>query len=214
MLHQILLNTIESSIVPGDILLGEWLGNSSPGQLKDSSGNGRDLTMTGSIPNSTSPTPPEGDRWLGYHPTDGDEMYIPLDAISLTKGKLQWKFSVDNYVGGNKFMFMIRDGDSSNLIYAYYGGDGNLHIDIYNDSVLGQTLVPIAGDGTIYTMDMKWGSDGLHIKIDNNPVWDDSNPFVFADTGFSRSILGGFSTGSSWTCGGMDAVKSWQRIDI
>ncbi len=63
--------------------LALYRGNTSPGQLEDSSGNGRTLTMVGTVPWSTV-SPPEGDHWLGSAFATTNYFSVPTTAVPAT----------------------------------------------------------------------------------------------------------------------------------
>lgn len=70
-------------------LRGYWQGNSELGQLADSSGNHRDLTVVRSVANPSEPIAFEGDRWLGhdFFSTKGYFIVPPAAVPSNEKGK-------------------------------------------------------------------------------------------------------------------------------
>jgi hypothetical protein len=78
------------------MILAHYRGNSSPGQLEDSSGAGNTLTVFGvSVPNPASPTPPEGDRWLVGPSIDGESrLRVPVSVpgAMLLRGTVEGDF--------------------------------------------------------------------------------------------------------------------------
>lgn len=65
---------------------GLYHGNTSPGQLQDSSGNGRTLIQVGTVPNPSSPTVPEGDRWLGGPFSTSNYYTAPTTVYTINQG--------------------------------------------------------------------------------------------------------------------------------
>ncbi len=204
---------------PSDFLLAEWLGDSALGQLADSSGNGNDLTLTGTVPNPASPTPPEGDRWLLYEPVGAMTNYLvmPSAAFDFNKGKMTFSFSVNDVPAQtNNVLFALKSGDGQTLILCLYQGPGFDQLAfqaLYNGVLTNNDVVSIAsGSPTVYQFEMTWGSDGLVASIDGTPFSTSAGSFIPSDFNNSRSLGGdGFTSAVGFECGGIDAVRMYRR---
>ncbi len=213
------INFFRNNVAPVDILLAEWLGDSALGQLADSSGNGNDLTLTGTVPNPASPTPPEGDKWLLYEPVGATANYLnmPTNAIDLNKGKMTFLFSVnDNPIMVNNVLFALRSADHQTLILCLYQGPGFDRLAfqaLYNGVVVNNDVIAMAsGSPTVYEFSMTWGADGLNAYIDGVLFSTSAASFIPSDFSNNKTLGGdSFTTATGFECGGIDAVRMYQR---
>jgi len=151
-------------------ILSLYRGNASPGQLVDSSGNGFNLTKFGTVPNSSSPTPPEGDRWLAYHPPAAafvNYLQGPSGTYNNAQGMVGFYFVVDAARGVQEFMWRFSSGFVSGHQASITVGD-LLSVDLFENGLgLVQFQTPIVVGPTIHKFRYEWSAAGSKAYLDD-----------------------------------------------
>ena len=178
------------------MIVAQYRGNSSPGQLVDSSGNGYDLTVIGtSVPNPSSPTPPEGDRWLVGPSVDGVSYLLGPGAVGAglnTRGSVTGYFNTslgtepgrdkddilasfnDAVVGiGTKFLIVLDSTGPFGQVRIYF-------IQVSPSLVFADYF--FADVGSDHTFEVLWTPSGTELYIDSLLVASSSsNPTIPTD---------------------------------
>jgi hypothetical protein len=187
-----------------------YRGNSSPGQLADSSGNGNTLTLVGTVPNLSSPTPPEGDRWLAIYPQGpvGDDLEGPIGVINPAQGMVGFKFMKDAVVTFPEiWLSFYKLVGALNGIHCIYQASGDLEILVFDNSAgVASFVTPIAANGATHAGRIEWGAFGTRAYVDG--VLIGSHAFL-PDFTNAQPWIGGdpLSGANSMRSGGVDFVQ-------
>jgi len=162
-------------------IIAQYRGNSSPGQLVDSSGNGYDLVTVGAaVGNPSTPTPPEGDRWLAHVANHLATSY--LKAPAAVPSAITAEGSIEGYI------LPITNGVNANMVFSVNDASGagvigqrflmaidptgyptafRLYILQVNPSlILIDTLGHPMDGTTTQTFKVQWGAFGTELYLD------------------------------------------------
>lgn len=184
---------------------GLYRGDTSPGQLVDSSGFGRTLTQNGTVPNPGSPTPPQGDKWLGGPFGVANYYSIPTAAFNQPQGVIAfwiYNFSTPFFADPPALMFSIQatvptfgnkalvdfmlDPNGSHFACIWHDGVGHTPL-FWNYTFL---------QNTYYYIRFEWDASGERIYVNGSLVGSDATPIgaitsmLRIDVGNTTSFLG------------------------
>lgn len=171
-------------------LIAEWKGDSANGQLYDSTGNGNALVVYnnqtglpgGSIDNPGTPTPPQGDRWLGHYLAPGGQsfghaFYVPATAKpNDDQGYISFyvKFTANGHpVIGSAEFINLYNSDSTRyfLIYGDGGNQNELFLEFTDSTGADHFLQFDNGasvmDGNTHLVLVDWNVNGVRSYIDS-----------------------------------------------
>lgn len=165
------------------MILAQYRGNSSPGQLADSSGNGHTLTVVGGagpVPNPTSPTPPEGDRWLVGPSVDGESHFKVPSAVPssmLASGAVEGDFITSLGTEPNRavddvlFSFEQDPVDYTKFFFCILDSTPSIgRVRFYIIQILPVFLLAdcdFADTGALHHFRAEWDATGTRLYLDN-----------------------------------------------
>jgi hypothetical protein len=148
-----------------------YRGNSD-GQVKNAIDGGPDMTVTGTVPNPSTPTPYEGDRWLAYGTGGFDNisnyMQHPLaNALGITESEGCWVATINpgndtagqmvNLSSAPFFSMYLSAGRVAALDYTAKEGG------LYN---MVSTVAMNANANN--TLRLEWDADGIRIYVNGS----------------------------------------------
>lgn len=196
-------------------ILGEYRGNSAPGQLVDSSGNGNTLSVIGtSVPNPATPTPPEGDRWLAGPAVTLSYLAAPAAVVTPAQGSVEGFFqsslateptrAVDDILISfngvpaglaDKFFLLIDSVAPLGQIRIYFFQlTPSLNFASYN----------FADAGTTHDFKLEWDGTGTRLYLDSSLV---------ASTGVTPTVPTSPPTIAGWDFTGSSQTMDYGYLD-
>lgn len=186
---------------------GNGTNNSNPGQLTDNSTYGRTLTMVGTVPNPSSPTPPEGANWLIYQTAAiANYLTAPIAVFNPTNFAVEFMadlednqgyFSVADTVNGNRLGVVTNTGFAGTLGVFLNGSVTGVGINIAQSGVTyGNHKIKVTNDGTT-----------LSLYVDN--VLGPTQAVSFASFGTVQYVRIGYyqQLSRGLNVGGIDAIQ-------
>lgn len=190
---------------------GQYRGNSAPGQLADSSGNGKTLILHGIVPNAASPTPPEGDRWLAYKPTGPlvNFLEVPTGVFTAAAGSLVLYFTkeFDDLVDNNMIFAVQGAGGSILFIFQSNMAGSPLAIQFYDGAVLQiNAAIPNVASLTPRKFELDWDATGTRAYLDDVLQLSSAAPLTALGAGTPQIAGDSVSTSQAYQTGGIDFV--------
>ena len=191
-------------------VLALYRGNTAPGQLIDSSPAGNNLTLFGTVPNSLSPTPPEGDGWLAYKPLDIGSNFLkaPSSVYNNAQGMVGLFLTKEIDTVINTMIVDIRNTSTNNGIGIFVGFPGQMLTVVgftggFGDYAL---FAPIVNSMTPLKVRLEWRPAG--VKLFLNDIMFGSSAIAPSAVGADVHIAGDpITTSSSYEIGGIDFVQ-------
>lgn len=179
-------------------VLAYYGGNTSPGRLADSSPNHRNLTATGVPPNPSTPTPPEGNRWLFQDTVDGNDfLNLPLSVLNAAAGCLEF---ITRATSSSETLFISTYSDIAP--FQYFEIDVAFNSDVvlyYQNDVGGDETLTSTGvydlDGSNQRTRIEWDATGVRVyhkgslvassgnKMNTTPITSSSDKRISGNSG-------------------------------
>lgn len=200
-------------------LKGSWGGNTVPGQLKDSSGLGNDLTKIGDPNNVSTPTPLEGDKWLSYHPTktaNTNYYAFPTTALPLTNGRIDLDFVADVASAPTiTIIISLRSTpiDTSFGVLWLSSPANTLYLEhVVGGSVKYSVQVPMTPSSSKHHLTLDYGSTGAAVYLDGKKVASSTTSVTFDNFNLYHWLGGNNAGAVPWYVGGYDNVQTLARF--
>lgn len=180
---------------------GNGTNNADPGQLTDGSGNSNTLTLSGTVGNPSSPTPPEGANWMLGLPSSGAFINAPGAAFNTSQGMIefQWRCS-GNPAFGTTLLVMGSSGG-----YIVFWSQNNNTLTVHSSA--GPNVDFITSPNTTYKVRFEYQAGGTStLYVDGVSQGTLTCPTM---SGISHIEIGGDDqiSGQSLTNGYIDALQ-------
>jgi len=211
----ILLALLLAPLMAQASVRGYWPGNSGDNQVTDHSAFGNSLTKVGTLPNPSSPTPPEGNLWLFQGSTSlGQVLTAPTGAYNngVTGQMTIYFYFQTTSTAASAIMSVDSAGGSDHIGFATTAG-GKLALSYTNASGNHTTSTAVTiNDGTSHLVRFTSNSiSSLNMYVDGTLQCTDASPAVFGN--YFQIILGRETLAGTYTTSNtyVDAVQIGDR---